>query len=345
MRYLITGGSGFIGSNLIRLLLSRKGNKVINVDKVTYAGNTASLNDVDCDLNYKFYKVDICDKKKIREVIDEVSPNVIMHLAAESHVDRSISCPDDFIKTNIFGTYSLLEATTSYWQKLHSKKKDLFRFHHISTDEVYGDLSISDKPSREEDPYLPSSPYSASKASSDHLVRSWFRTYGLPVILTNCSNNYGPFQFPEKFIPKLIVCGFRSEKMPVYGDGKQIRDWLYVDDHTNALLLVAEKGVIGETYNIGGGNQLTNIDIIEMTLDMLTEYFSDKGGLNKNFHQLVEFVADRPGHDRRYAIDCSKIKNELGWEPLETLENGLKKTISWYASNTKWWKPLLKGKN
>lgn len=332
-RILVTGGAGFIGSALIRHIINDTDYVVINLDKLTYAGNLDSLNIFNDNPRYFFEKVDICDSKKVSELFNNYHPHVVIHLAAESHVDRSIDGPGEFIKTNIIGTYNLLEQSRKYWNALNLKDKTDFRFHHVSTDEVYGDLPDKDMLFTEKSPYAPSSPYSASKASSDHLVRAWQRTYGLPTIITNCSNNYGPYQFPEKLIPVTILNALEGKKLPIYGDGKQIRDWLYVDDHARALLKIAISGRDNETYNIGGHNEIENIDVVKTICRILDNTIpSNIDGIDK-YEQLIEFVEDRAGHDIRYAIDASKVKNEFGWVPNETFYTGIKKTIEWYIEN------------
>ena len=329
----ITGGSGFIGSALIRFLINNTNHTLINIDKLTYAGNLRSLNSISSNPRYFFEQLDINDRKRMRALFHKYKPNSVMHLAAESHVDRSISSPDEFIKSNILGTYSLLEESRIYFDSLSITKKMKFRFHHISTDEVYGDLGDAGF-FKETTAYNPSSPYSASKAASDHLVRAWNRTYDLPTLITNCSNNYGPFQYPEKLIPLIINNALNGKKLPIYGNGTQIRDWLYVEDHVKALYLVLTKAKIGETYNIGGNNEVMNIDLVCMLCNLLeelapdNEYSLSKGGVG--FKSLIKHVADRPGHDTRYAIDASKINTELGWQPNETFESGLKKTVIWF---------------
>ncbi|MBG58954.1 MAG: dTDP-glucose 4,6-dehydratase [Peredibacter sp.] len=343
MKILVTGGAGFIGSAVIRHILSTTDHEVLNLDKLTYAGNLNSLKDVSQSKNYSFSKVDICDKESLQTVFSSFRPNIVMHLAAESHVDRSIDGPSEFISTNIIGTYNLLEASRSYFSNLEEKEALKFRFHHISTDEVYGDLEGPEDLFTEETAYAPSSPYSASKASSDHLVRAWMRTYGLPTIITNCSNNYGPFHFPEKLIPHMIINALHGKNLPVYGDGQQVRDWLFVEDHAKALLLVATEGKVGETYNIGGHNEKKNIEVVNLICELMEEMTDVRpNGLN-SFKDLITFVKDRPGHDVRYAIDASKIERELGWKPQETFESGIRKTVKWYLDNTKWWEDVLNG--
>ena len=331
---LITGGSGFIGSALIRFLISDTDNTVINYDKLTYAGNPNAVAEVADNQRYHFIQADICDREAFKSALDRYQPTQIMHLAAESHVDRSIDGPGDFIQTNITGTYELLEASRAYYQELSEELKANFRFHHISTDEVYGDLGETGL-FTEETPYAPSSPYSASKASSDHLVRAWLRTFKLPVVITNCSNNYGPYQFPEKLIPLVTLNALEGKPLPVYGDGKQIRDWLYVDDHARALYLVLTEGKIGETYNIGGFNEKKNIDVVKTICNTLNDLVDDKPDGISDFNELITFVTDRAGHDVRYAIDATKINRELGWRPQETFETGIRKTIEWYLANGK----------
>ena len=343
MKILITGGAGFIGSALIRYVIENTEHSVINLDKLTYAGNLESLKTVETDPRYHFVQADICDAVKVNSVLQLHQPDAIMHLAAESHVDRSIDGPAAFIETNIVGTYILVEAARNYWQILADDKKAQFRFHHISTDEVYGDLPNDNSLFTEETSYAPSSPYSASKASSDHIVRAWHRTYGLPVVVTNCSNNYGPYHFPEKLIPLVILNALEGKPLPVYGDGKQIRDWLFVDDHARALLTVVEKGKIGETYNIGGHNEKENIAVVRTICNILEELHPEKPSGLVNYQDLIKFVKDRPGHDLRYAIDAGKIANELGWTPKETFETGLKKTVQWYLDNLDWCRHVQDG--
>ena len=333
---IVTGGAGFIGSALIRFIIHETNFKVVNVDKLTYSGNLESLGSIDHNRRYSFEQIDICDSSKLRKVIFNNKPELIIHLAAESHVDRSIDSPNSFIESNIVGTFSLLEQSRKYWQSLIGQKKEDFRFLHVSTDEVYGDLERSSEFFKEETRYNPSSPYSASKASSDHLVMAWHRTYGLPTIITNCSNNYGPFQFPEKLIPHMILNALKFNSLPVYGNGKQVRDWLYVDDHVRALLKVASKGEVGETYNIGGNNEIQNIDVVHKICNLLDEFLPVKNNKINSYSELITYVKDRPGHDVRYAIDASKINKNLGWEPLENFESGIRKTIEWYLNNHNW---------
>jgi dTDP-glucose 4,6-dehydratase len=344
--FLITGGAGFIGSAVIRELINRSDHRVINLDKLTYAGNLESLVSVSDSDRYQLIQADIADADAMDAVFAEHNPDVVMHLAAESHVDRSIEGPAEFIQTNIVGTYVLLEAARKYWQNLKKsapKKADGFRIHHVSTDEVYGDLHGVEDLFMESTPYAPSSPYSASKAGSDHLVRAWLRTYGLPTLITNCSNNYGPNQFPEKLIPLIILNALAGKALPVYGDGKQIRDWLYVEDHARALLLVAQEGTIGETYNIGGHNEKQNIEVVHAVCAALEELAVNKPtGINQ-YIDLIEYVTDRPGHDQRYAIDAGKIERELGWRPRESFESGLFKTVKWYLTNEPWWQHVADG--
>lgn len=334
VKILVTGGAGFIGSAVIRHIISNTTDSVVNVDKLTYAGNLESLAEVSQDSRYAFERVDICDRDQIDRVLREHQPDAIMHLAAESHVDRSISGPSEFIQTNIIGTYTLLEAARHYWAALDDARKANFRFHHISTDEVYGDLEGPEDLFTETTPYQPSSPYSASKASSDHLVRAWARTYGLPTLVTNCSNNYGPCHFPEKLIPLIILNALEGKPLPVYGKGDQIRDWLYVEDHARALYKVVTEGSIGETYNIGGHNEKQNIEVVHTLCALLDELRPDSA--HRPHAGLITYVQDRPGHDQRYAIDASKIQRELGWTPEETFQTGIRKTVEWYLNNTEW---------
>jgi dTDP-glucose 4,6-dehydratase len=333
---LVTGGAGFIGSELIRHLLSSSNHRVVNVDKLTYSGNLESLESINNSKRYHFEQIDICDEIEFKRVLIEKMPDTIIHLAAESHVDRSIDGPKEFILTNIVGTYTILEQSNQYWQSLQGEKKDNFRLLHVSTDEVYGDLNGTDDYFSEDTSYDPSSPYSASKASSDHLVRAWHRTYNLPVLITNCSNNYGPYQFPEKLIPHIILNAIAGKELPVYGDGKQIRDWLFVNDHVRALITVAISGDIGETYNIGGNNEIQNIDVVKRICELLDDLIPEKLNGLSSFSDLITYVQDRPGHDVRYAIDASKIKNNLGWKPKEDFFSGIRKTVEWYLENLSW---------
>ncbi len=363
MRILVTGGAGFIGSAVVRHIIRNSRDSVVNVDKLTYAGNLENLATVAESGRYAFEQVDICDRMGLENVFRAHQPDAVMHLAAESHVDRSIDGPAEFVQTNVAGTCTLLEVASGYWQGLEGERRRAFRFHHVSTDEVFGDLPHpSTHPDAhaflftEETAYAPSSPYSASKAAADHLVRAWRRTYGLPVIVTNCSNNYGPFQFPEKLVPHIILNALHGKTLPVYGKGDNIRDWLYVDDHARALCLVMSEGKIGETYNIGGNSERQNLEVVRAICAILAElqpvppWRQDSGladpGLPRaafDYRSLVTFVPDRPGHDRRYAIDASKIKRELGWEPTETFESGLRKTVEWYLGNEQWWRRVLSG--
>ncbi|WP_248446444.1 dTDP-glucose 4,6-dehydratase [Sinorhizobium meliloti] len=338
MNILVTGGAGFIGSALCRYLVADPGNRVINLDKLTYAGNPASLRQIEVLPNYRFVRGDICDEAAAADVLAAERIDRIMHLAAETHVDRSIDGPGTFIETNIVGTFRLLQAATKYWRSLPATAAERFRFHHVSTDEVFGDLSLDDNSFREETPYAPSSPYSASKAASDHLVRAWHHTFGLPVVITNCSNNYGPFHFPEKLVPLIILNALEERPLPVYGNGTNIRDWLYVDDHARALDLVATNGVTGESYNIGGGSERSNLAVVQTICDILDQKQPQRSC--RSYRDLVAFVDDRPGHDQRYAMDTSKIERELGWKPLESFETGLSRTIDWYLANSWWWRPI-----
>jgi dTDP-glucose 4,6-dehydratase len=351
MKLFVTGGAGFIGSAVVRHILASSEDVVINLDKLTYAGNQESIPKCLQTDRYIFEKVDICDSVSLKALFEQHQPDAVMHLAAESHVDRSIDGPSEFIHTNILGTYTLLEATRAYWKDLPTDKKQSFIFHHISTDEVYGDLPHPNKVPlgtelplfTEETAYEPSSPYSASKASSDHLVRAWQRTYGLPTVITNCSNNYGPFHFPEKLVPHIILNALAGKALPIYGDGSQIRDWLYVEDHARALYQVVKSGKVAQTYNIGGHNEKRNIDVVHAICDLLDELAPKKPEGVVKYSDLIVFVSDRPGHDARYAIDARKINKELGWAPEETFESGIRKTVEWYLKNYNWWQRVLSG--
>ena len=341
MKILLTGGAGFIGSAVARYIINETMFDVVVVDKLTYAGSLESLTSVSASDRFSFELVDVCDASALEAVFTRHCPDTVMHLAAESHVDRSIDGPADFIQTNIVGTYVLLEATKNHWLSLDDVQKEKFRFHHVSTDEVYGDLEGPEDLFREDTPYAPSSPYSASKAASDHLVRAWGRTFGLPIILTNCSNNYGPFQFPEKLIPLVILNALAGKPLPVYGGGTQVRDWLFVDDHARALMLVVLEGGVGETYNIGGHNEKQNIEVVRAICRLLDEMRpSPHDGVDK-YEQLITFVEDRPGHDVRYAIDASKLERDLGWRPTENFDSGLRKTVEWYLANETWCNSIL----
>lgn len=348
LTFLVTGGAGFIGSAVVRELIGNTEHRVVSVDKLTYAGNLESLPAFVTDsARYRFHRADIGDREVMARILEEAQPDVILHLAAESHVDRSIDGPAAFIETNIVGTYQLLEAVRSYWQALteqDASRAQRFRFHHISTDEVYGDLAPEDPPFAETHAYAPSSPYAASKASADHLVRAWRRTYGLPTLVTNCSNNYGPYHFPEKLIPLMILNAIAGKPLPVYGDGRQIRDWLYVEDHARALIHVAMAGNAGETYNIGGRNEVENIAVVRGICELLESLAPDKPAGVQRYTDLITFVTDRPGHDSRYAIDASKLERELGWTPQETFESGLRKTVEWYLHNVEWWQRIQSGR-
>ena len=334
MKIIVTGGAGFIGSAVIRHIIHNTDDEVLNIDKLTYAGNLESLRDIDQSARYNFQQIDICDKEALEQAFHTFKPNLLMHLAAESHVDRSIDGPAEFINTNIVGTYHLLEVARQYWQNLDDLDKQQFKFHHISTDEVYGDLEGTTDLFTETTPYAPSSPYSASKASSDHLVRAWHRTYGLPILITNCSNNYGPYHFPEKLIPLVILNALDGKALPIYGKGNQIRDWLFVEDHARALYKVVTEGKVGETYNIGGHNEKQNIEVVKTICHILDELKPQENG--QPYESLITFVKDRPGHDLRYAIDASKIADKLNWTPTETFDSGIRKTVEWYLNNMEW---------
>ena len=341
MKIIVTGGAGFIGSAVIRHIISNTDDEVLNLDKLTYAGNLESLRDIDQSARYNFQQIDICDKEALEQAFNSFKPNLVMHLAAESHVDRSIDGPAEFINTNIVGTYHLLEVARQYWQMLDDLDKQQFKFHHISTDEVYGDLEGTTDLFTENTPYAPSSPYSASKASSDHLVRAWHRTYGFPIVVTNCSNNYGPYHFPEKLIPLVILNALDGKALPIYGKGNQIRDWLYVEDHARALYKVVTEGKVSDTYNIGGHNEKQNIEVVKTICNILDELKPQENG--QPYESLITFVKDRPGHDLRYAIDASKIANELNWTPTETFDSGIRKTVEWYLNNMAWCRRVQDG--
>lgn len=340
---MVTGGAGFIGSAVCRHIIQNTDDQVINVDKLTYAGNLYSLTSVDTNERYSFVQADICDAMAMQKIFTEYQPDAVMHLAAESHVDRSIDGPGAFIHTNIVGTYNLLEAARNYWVMLPADRKSSFIFHHISTDEVYGDLHDTDDLFTESTPYAPSSPYSASKASSDHLVRAWKRTFDLPTVITNCSNNYGPYHFPEKLIPLVILNALAGRPLPVYGEGKQVRDWLYVEDHAKALYKVVTEGLAGETYNIGGHNEKTNIGVVRAICNLLEQLAPVKPKGVVHYADLITYVDDRPGHDHRYAIDASKIERELGWKPEQTFDTGLRRTVEWFLQNTDWCQSVMDG--
>lgn len=339
MKLIVTGGAGFIGSAVVRMAI-KQGYEIVNIDKLTYAANLDNISVIADNPKYKFEHVDINDADAVSHVFDAHKPDAVMHLAAESHVDRSIDGPGEFIQTNVIGTFNLLQAARKHWDGLSSDAKDNFRFHHVSTDEVYGDLHPGDPAFEETTPYDPSSPYSASKAASDHIVRAWHRTYGLPVVITNCSNNYGPYQFPEKLIPVVILKAIHEQEIPVYGTGENIRDWLYVDDHADALLTVLKKGRIGETYNIGGNNERTNLELVKTICELIDRRHIH----NTPCESLINFVTDRPGHDYRYAINPAKIRDELNWKPAIEWNSGFEKTIEWYLNNREWWQPLMKKK-
>ena len=341
MKIIVTGGAGFIGSALIRHLITNTDHDVLNLDKLTYAGNLTSLKTIEESPRYSFAQVDICDAPAVSDTVREFKPDAIMHLAAESHVDRSIDGPSAFVETNVVGTFNLLTAAQERWESLSGTERDRFRFLHISTDEVYGSLGDTGL-FTETTPYDPRSPYSASKAASDHFVLAWWHTYGLPVLMTNCSNNYGPYQFPEKLIPLVILNALDEKPLPIYGKGDNIRDWLYVDDHAKALYRVLEQGVPGEKYNVGGNNERTNLEVVETICAVLDEQSPRAGG--ERYSELITFVKDRPGHDQRYAIDSSKLKQELGWEPEHTFETGIRDTVQWYLDNDWWWRPIREGK-
>jgi dTDP-glucose 4,6-dehydratase len=338
-RYIVTGGAGFIGSAVVRHLIDNTPHHVLVIDKLTYAGNLDNLTSVASNVRYRFAQADICHARDMRDLISGFRPHVLMHLAAESHVDRSIDGPGEFIQTNVVGTFTLLQAALSYWRALQGAERDGFRFHHVSTDEVFGSLGPKGF-FTEQTPYSPNSPYSASKASSDHLVRAWHHTYGLPIVLSNCSNNYGPYHFPEKLIPLVTLNALEGKPVPVYGDGTNVRDWLYVEDHARALQLIAEEGCIGESYNVGGHNERANIDVARQICTLVDELAPDPQGTRE---RLITFVGDRPGHDLRYAIDASKIERDLGWRPQETFETGLRKTVAWYLENQSWWQRIRSG--
>ena len=340
---IVTGGAGFIGSALCRHLIGRGDTRVVNLDKLTYAGNRASLCEIEGSPDYRFVHADIGDTRRVTALLAEERPDIVMHLAAESHVDRSIDGPGEFIETNIVGTFRLLQAALGYWRGLEGEQKDRFRFHHISTDEVFGDLPFDSGIFTEDTPYNPSSPYSASKAASDHLVRAWQHTYGLPAIVSNCSNNYGPYHFPEKLIPLVILNALHEQRLPVYGRGQNVRDWLFVEDHARALDLIVSDGRVGETYLIGGKAERSNLDVVRTICRLLDERKPRPSGAS--YEALIEFVADRPGHDRRYAIDPSKAEQELGWRPRESFESGLGKTVDWYLAHRDWWRPLREKKH
>lgn len=339
MSIIVTGGAGFIGSNFILDWFDNKSEEIINIDSLTYSGNIKNLEHIKNNKNLIFIKGDICNQELIKKTFDDYKPRAVINFAAESHVDRSISSPENFIKTNILGVYNLLEVSKEYWKNLSSDKKNHFKFYHISTDEVYGELQINDPSFKEENPYAPNSPYSASKASSDHLVRAWNQTYGLPTLISNCSNNFGPYQYPEKLIPLCIVNSLQNKNIPIYGDGKQVRDWLYVKDHCSAIRAILDKGSSGETYNIGGSNEKTNLEVVYSICDILDNLKPNLKG--NSYRELITYVKDRPGHDKRYAINSEKISQEIGWTPKENFESGISKTVYWYLENTSWLKELM----
>lgn len=341
MRILVTGGAGFIGCNLIRFLLRQPGIQVANLDKLTYAGNLESLLDIQQSNNYRFFHADVADRCRLNEIFELFQPEAVMHLAAESHVDRSIDNASTFIESNIQGTFQLLQTSLRYWQNLSQQAQESFRFLHVSTDEVFGDLDSTTTKFNENTPYAPSSPYAASKAASDHLVRSWHRTYGLPVLISNCSNNYGPYQFPEKLIPHMLLSALQGKQLPIYGDGQQIRDWLHVEDHVSALWTVLKHGQIGETYLIGGNSEKTNLSVVKTICTLLDKLRPLSTG--NSYNQQISFVADRPGHDRRYAVDTTKISQQLQWQPSYSFETGLQQTLNWYLANPQWWQNILSG--
>ena len=343
MKILVTGGAGFVGSAVVRYILANTEDELLNVDALTYAGNLESLPGAVASERYHFSQTDICHRRAIANLLNGFKPDAIMHLAAESHVDRSIDDPAAFIQTNVVGTFNMLWCAGAYWQSLNAGRQRAFRFHHVSTDEVYGDLAGTDDLFVEDRAYAPSSPYAASKASSDHLTRAWGRTYGLPVLITNCSNNYGPCHFPEKLIPHMILNALAGKPLPIYGDGQQVRDWLYVEDHAQALYTVVSEGKVGETYNIGGHNEKTNLGVVETICELLEELAPEKPAGINHYRDLIEFVKDRPGHDLRYAIDASKIRRELGWTPANTFASGLRKTVEWYLENRPWWSAVMDG--
>ena len=339
MSIIVTGGAGFIGSNFILDWFDNKSEEIINIDSLTYSGNIKNLELIKNNKNLIFIKGDICNQELIKKTFDDYKPRAVINFAAESHVDRSIGSPENFIKTNILGVYNLLEVSKEYWKNLSSDKKNHFKFYHISTDEVYGELQINDPSFKEENPYAPNSPYSASKASSDHLVRAWNQTYGLPTLISNCSNNFGPYQYPEKLIPLCIVNSLQNKNIPIYGDGKQVRDWLYVKDHCSAIRAILDKGSSGETYNIGGSNEKTNLEVVYSICDILDNLKPNLKG--NSYRELITYVKDRPGHDKRYAINSEKISQEIGWTPKENFESGISKTVYWYLENTSWLKELM----